>query len=70
MESENFEELRKSIEQYDNFEPLNLARYTEKHELMEFRRIAAYLYRKTQKYEFSIEISKKDEQYRDCIETA
>lgn len=32
--------------------------------------MAAYLYRKTQKYEFSIEISKKDEQYRDCIETA
>lgn len=47
LQSENHEEIRKSISNYENFEPQQLARLTEKHELIEFRRIAAYLYRKT-----------------------
>jgi clathrin heavy chain len=37
---------------------------------MEFRRIAAYLYRRNQKYELSINLSKQDHVYRDAIETA
>ena len=38
--------------------------------MLEFRRIAALLYRKNGKYEQSINLSKKDEIYRDAIETA
>jgi clathrin heavy chain len=34
------------------------------------RRIAAYLYRKAQRFEKSIELSKLDRQYKDCVETA
>lgn len=43
---------------------------TEKHELQEFRRIAAFLYRRHKQYEFSIRLSKLDFEYRDCVETA
>ncbi len=37
---------------------------------MEFRRISAFLFRKNGKYEQSIALSKKDEMYRDAIDTA
>lgn len=37
---------------------------------MEFRRIAAFLYRRIQKYDLSINLSKLDEVYRDAVETA
>ena len=43
---EDYESLRESITQYPNFDSYNLAKATENHELLEFRRIAAYLYRK------------------------
>lgn len=37
--------------------------------MLEFRRIACYLYRKLEKYELSINLSKKDEIFRDAVET-
>ncbi len=49
---------------------MGLARSTENHDFVEFRRIAAYLYRKIGKYDKSINLSKQDKVYRDCIETA
>jgi clathrin heavy chain len=70
LNSEDYESLRESITQYPNFDSYNLAKATENHELLEFRRIAAFLYRKNGKYEQSINLSKKDEMYRDAIETA
>lgn len=68
--NEDYESLRESITQFPNFDSYNLAKATENHELLEFRRIAAYLYRKNGKFEQSINLSKKDEMYRDAIETA
>jgi len=70
LEEDDYESLRKSITDYDNFEPISLARITETHDLIEFRRIAAYLYRKVGRYDKSIEISKRDKMFRDVIETA
>jgi len=70
LEAEDYEQLRKSITNYENFEPINLAKACETHELIEFRRIAAYLYRKIEKYDQSIKLSLLDEVYRDAIETA
>jgi clathrin heavy chain len=67
LESEDFEALRNSITQYENFEPFSLAKATEAHELVEFRRIAAYIYRRTGKYDLSIKLSKNDEMYRVSI---
>lgn len=37
--------LRASIDAYDSFDAIGLALRMEKHELLEFRRIAAYLYK-------------------------
>jgi len=70
FESEDYEELRKSIQVYESFDQLALAKITERHELVEFRRISAYLYRKIGKYDQSIALSKDDEKFRDAIETA
>lgn len=40
-----FQGLRTSIDAFDNFDTIALAQQLEKHELTEFRRIAAYLYK-------------------------
>jgi len=70
IEEEDFEALRASIDEYDNFEQLVLAQKVEKHELLEFRRIAAYLFKKNKRYPQSIELSKGDKMYKDAIDTA
>lgn len=70
LDIEDYESLRESIEKYPNIDSYNLAKATENHHLLEFRRIAALLYRKNGKFEQSINLSKKDEIYRDAIETA
>jgi len=70
LESEDYESLRQSITQYDSFDAAALAKATENHEFLEFRRIAAFLYRRSGRYEQSINLSKNDEMYRDAIETA
>ena len=70
LDIEDYESLRESIEKYPNIDSYNLAKATESHHLLEFRRIAALLYRKNGKFEQSINLSKKDEIYKDAIETA
>lgn len=47
-----------------------MAQQLEKHELLEFRRIAAYLYKKNARWAQSVELSKEDKLYKDAIETA
>lgn len=47
LAQEDYESLWKSIRNNEQFDSQALARQTEGHELVEFRRIAAYLYRKT-----------------------
>ena len=42
----------------------------EKHELLEFRRIAAYLYKRNKRYAQSVQLSKEDRMYKDAIDTA
>jgi clathrin heavy chain len=50
LDNEDYESLRQSITQYENFDTFSLAKAIEKHEFLEFRRIAAYLYRQSEKY--------------------
>ena len=45
IEEEDFKTLRDSIDHFDNFDNIALAQRMEKHELLEFRRIAAHLYK-------------------------
>jgi clathrin heavy chain len=58
------------VENYDNYDPVELAQRLEKHELVFFRQIAAQIYRKNKRWEKSIALSKQDKLFRDAIETA
>lgn len=56
--------LRTSIDAYDNFDNISLAQGLEKHELIEFRRIAAYLFKGNNRWKQSVELCKKDKLYK------
>ncbi|KAK9468648.1 hypothetical protein V1512DRAFT_257573 [Lipomyces arxii] len=70
IEEEDYQSLRDSVDYFDNFDPLELARRLEKHDLIFFRQIAARIYRKNKKWQQSIELSKIDKLYKDAIDTA
>ncbi|KAI4455202.1 clathrin heavy chain related [Holotrichia oblita] len=68
IEEEDFQGLRTSIDAFDNFDNIGLAQSLEKHELTEFRRIAAYLYKRNNRWKQSVELCKKDKLFRDAME--
>ena len=70
VEDEDYESLRKSIDSFNNFNMIALASKLSSHELLEFRRISAYVYRCNKKWSQSIELSKGDRMWKDCIDTA
>ncbi|KAH6555179.1 hypothetical protein KP509_1Z275900 [Ceratopteris richardii] len=69
IEEEDYERLRESIDMHDNFDQISLAQKVEKHELLEFRRIAALIYKKAGRWKQSVALSKKDNLYKDAMET-
>jgi len=70
IDDEDYDSLRQSIDDFDNFNMIGLATKLSTHELLEFRRIAAYVYRCNKKWAKSIELSKNDRMYKDTIDTA
>ncbi|KAI0091788.1 clathrin heavy chain [Irpex rosettiformis] len=70
IEEEDYKTLRDSIDSFDNFNNINLAQRLEQHELLEFRRLAAHLYKKNTRWEESITLSKQDKLYKDAMITA
>ncbi|XP_031382114.1 clathrin heavy chain 1-like isoform X1 [Punica granatum] len=70
VEEEDYDRLRESIDLHDSFDQIGLAQKIEKHELLEMRRVAAYIYKKAGRWKQSIALSKKDNLYRDAMETA
>ncbi|CDJ48748.1 clathrin heavy chain, putative [Eimeria brunetti] len=70
VEAQDEERIRELITECDNFDQLGLAKQLEGHNELGMRRIAALLYQKNKKYSLAIELSKKDAQLQDCIETA
>ncbi|UYV68263.1 CLTC [Cordylochernes scorpioides] len=70
IQEEDYQGLRTSIDAFDNFDNIALAQQLEKHELVEFRRIAAYLYRGNNRWSQSVELCKRDALYRDAMEYA
>lgn len=70
IEEEDFTALRTSIDAFDNFDTIALAQRLEKHELIEFRRISAYLYKSNNRWKQSVELCKKDGLYKDAMEYA
>jgi len=67
---EDYSSLRMSIDKFKNFNMIALAQKLASHELLEFRRISAYVYRCNRKWSQSIELSKGDKMWKDCIDTA
>lgn len=67
---EDYEGLKSSLDAHDAYDPIALAQSLDNHELLEFRRVAAYLYKKHQKWAHSIDISKRDSIWQDAIQTA
>jgi clathrin heavy chain len=70
VEEEDWEGLADSTSQYDNFDQLALAGRLERHELLEFRRIAATLYKRNLKWRKAVALAKSDRLYKDAMETA
>lgn len=70
IDDEDYTALRDSIDSHDNFDQIALAVKIENHELLEFRRLAAALYRKNKRWAQSVSLSKADKMYKDAIDTA
>jgi len=70
VEEEDYTSLRDSIDTYGTFDQISLATKMQSHELLEFRRISAYLYKMSKRWKQSIELSKKDSLWQDAMETA
>lgn len=70
IEEEDYQALRNSINTFNNFDNIELAKQLANHELLEFRRIAAYLYKKNKYWEQSINLSKADGLWKDATQSA
>jgi len=70
IEEERFQELRESIAEFTNFDQIQMGQKLERHELVEFRRIAATLYKMNGRAADSIELSKQDRLWKDAMSTA
>lgn len=64
IEEEDYQGLQASIDGYENFDNIMLAQRLEKHELIEFRRIAAYLYKGNNRWKQSVDLCKKDKLFK------
>jgi clathrin heavy chain len=67
IEEEDFQGLKNSIDAYDYFDNIGLAQRLERHELIEFRRISAYLYKGNNRWKQAIELCKNDKLYKDAM---
>jgi clathrin heavy chain len=70
FEVQDYEALRKSILNFDQFNAMSLADKIQDSDHPEFRRISSLIFRKNKVYEKSIQISLQDKYYRDAIETS
>lgn len=64
IDEEDYNGLRASIDAFDNFDNIALAQRLDKHELVEFRRISAYLYKGNNRWQQSVELCKRDKLYK------
>ena len=70
LDEEDWEALRTSIDNFGEFDNIALAQQLEKHELVEFRRISAHLYKRNKRWQQSVDLSKQDKLFKDAIATA
>jgi clathrin heavy chain len=69
IEEEDHTGLQASIDEFSNFDHVALAQKLEKHELQQFRRVAASLYAKQKKFTEAVKLLKADKLYKDAMET-
>ncbi|XP_064619200.1 clathrin heavy chain 1 isoform X2 [Lineus longissimus] len=70
IEEEDYQGLRSSIDGFNNFDNIALAQKMETHELIEFRRIAAYLYKGNNRWKQSVDLCKRDKLFKDAMQYA
>eukprot|EP01013_Petalomonas_cantuscygni_P037898 TRINITY_DN68827_c0_g1_i1.p1 TRINITY_DN68827_c0_g1~~TRINITY_DN68827_c0_g1_i1.p1 ORF type:complete len:1710 (+),score=593.72 TRINITY_DN68827_c0_g1_i1:183-5312(+) len=70
IDADDFEKLQASVDAHTNFDQVALAQRLEKHEVVEFRRIAARLYKRNNKWRGAIELAQRDRLYKDASEIA
>ena len=67
IDEQDYESLRLSIENFDNFDNINLAQRLERHTLIEFRRISAFLYKGNNRWKQSVQLCKQDRLFKVII---
>eukprot|EP01061_Rhynchopus_euleeides_P041560 TRINITY_DN72735_c0_g1_i1.p1 TRINITY_DN72735_c0_g1~~TRINITY_DN72735_c0_g1_i1.p1 ORF type:complete len:1707 (+),score=915.97 TRINITY_DN72735_c0_g1_i1:88-5208(+) len=70
IDEEDYETLRSSLEQFDGVDQNELAKELDQHDLLEMRRVGAWLYQKNKKFAHAIDICKRDKLYQDAMHTA
>lgn len=70
IEEEDFESLRNSISAFKTFDAKALASSIQDHDLLEFRRIAAHIYKTNNLWQESLALSKRDNLWQDAIQSA
>lgn len=70
IEEEDYLALRASISAFKNFDARALAKAIEDHDLLEFRRIAAHIYKTNNMWQESLALSKRDNLWQDAIQSA
>ncbi|KAJ1507724.1 hypothetical protein HMI54_001426 [Coelomomyces lativittatus] len=70
IEQEDYTTLGEAVDAYDRFDVMALAQRLSKHELLEFRRLAAHLYKKSKRWKLAIALSKQDGLVKDAMEIA
>merc|ERR1719174_1782743 len=69
VQEEDHESLAAGIVEYTNFDQLEMANMCKGHQLLQFRRIGAMLYKRSKKWDKSIELSKTDKVWDEAIDT-
>ena len=70
VQEEDHESLAAGVVEFTNFDAIEMAQMCEKHQLLQFRRIGAMLYKNAKKWAQSIALSKQDKVWEEAISTA
>jgi len=70
IEEDDFASLRRSIDNYDNFDNITLASKLRKIQLIEFKKISVYLYVNNQRWDEALQICKQEEFFEEAMNAA
>jgi len=70
LNEEDYKGLRTSIDSFRAFDQIALAENLKNHELLEFRRLSAYLNKVNKRWKAALDLAKKDSLWKDATEIA